>query len=146
MVVNYSAKQWKPLQPCLPIMLRIVPHLCPKVTGKDDTSEAPELLKEALEAFEEVASYSDGALFFKTQLKEIAMMMSEICSAKDALNTEVRSAALEFFVTLAEKKTKLCMKEYPQYPAYLLKAAMDFMLEIVSLCSCFEALLSTFAL
>ncbi|CAD7953911.1 unnamed protein product [Amoebophrya sp. A25] len=120
MVLNYKAKDWKPLQPCLAVIVKVLENLA--------QLQANEHLTECLEQMTETCEYE--AIFFKPQVKLLANLLVQIVGAKEQLDATPRSAALEFFITLAEQKPKMCMQQCPEFGSYLIKAAMDCMMEI----------------
>ena len=61
------------------------------------------------------------AIFFKPNIKEIATLLPQLISAKENLDSTPRQAALEFFITLAEQKPKMCTTQCADFPSYLIK-------------------------
>ncbi|CAD7932795.1 unnamed protein product [Amoebophrya sp. A120] len=120
MVMNFKAKEWKPLQPCLPVIIRVLENLA--------QLKQNEYLTEALESMTECCEYE--AIFFKPEITMLANLLVQIIGARDNLEQTPRSAALEFFITLAEQKPKMCMSQCADFGSYLIKAAMDCMMEV----------------
>ncbi len=119
MVSNFRAREWKPLQPCIPVILRVIENLA-QLKLDDELTDVLQKLSELAET---------EPLFFKPNISEVAELLHKIACEKQ-MSDEPRSGALEFLMTLGETKPIMCVKNCPQYVSYILKAAMDCMLDV----------------
>jgi len=116
-------KAWAPLTATLSVLVQVLRRLA--------QAAETDLLQEAIQALMEVASVEPD--FFKAELTksmEPANFMGEVAKTREGVDEGLRGLALEWLVTIVEKRAKWATKNLPSLAPLALQACMHLMVEV----------------
>eukprot|EP00401_Gymnodinium_catenatum_P082994 CAMPEP_0117560190 /NCGR_PEP_ID=MMETSP0784-20121206/53748_1 /TAXON_ID=39447 /ORGANISM="" /LENGTH=1103 /DNA_ID=CAMNT_0005357591 /DNA_START=91 /DNA_END=3402 /DNA_ORIENTATION=- len=122
MVRALEKTTWAPLTSTVSVLHQVLQRLA--------QANMTDEIEECIQAFTEVASVEPD--FFKQQLAtelEPAKFLATVLKSREA-EEGVRSLALEWMVTYAEKRPKLIAKSMPQFAALAMECCADLLVEI----------------
>ena len=117
---HLPARFWKPFQQSFgQPMLKVIKSICD--SGNEDE------VRDCLESL--IGVIEEESLFFKPFLGDLVGLCFQIANGKDDLEDGTRQLAFELIISLAEKKSKLCLK-IPNFVQLAIRTSMSFMLEM----------------